>query len=343
MALDNINIFGKDQKYSKKSRHLTRESKLKKNRLRILDCTIRDGGLINNHCFERRFVREVFSAVSESGADWIELGYRNSTALNPSPKSGPYKHLDDKEINRVTSGMASRIKIAVMVDVGRVDVNDVKPCEQSPVDMIRVATYVKDVEEAVLLTRDFADKGYETAVNIMAISRDRGPELNAALDRINDESPADVVYIVDSFGALKPGATAELVQRFISRLPGKAVGFHGHNNLQLAFANTLEAIRHGAGYVDGTVFGMGRAAGNCPLELLIGHLEESRHDLGPLLALIEGEVLPLLRTMEWGYIIPYALTGMLNLHPRPAMKLRQGAAKDEFKSFFESLKNEMGH
>jgi 4-hydroxy 2-oxovalerate aldolase len=271
--------------------------------------------------------------------DCIELGYRNSKSLLPAGEYGLYKYSNDNDIRDITGGVASKLNVSLMADAGRVEVNDVKPADQSPVHMIRVAAYVKDAAEAVKLTRNFANKGYETTINIMAISRDRGPELTSALQRISEESPAGVVYIVDSFGALKPGDTAELVDRFKACLPGKAVGFHGHNNQQLAFANTLEAIRQGASYADGTVFGMGRAAGNCPLELLIGHLDDPRYELGPVLDLIAKEILPLRETMEWGYIIPYALTGLMNLHPRSAMALRKGQSRDEYRSFYESIRD----
>jgi len=205
------------------------------------------------------------------------------------------------------------------------------------VDMIRVATYVAGMDEAIDMTADFDAKGYETTINVMAVSKESDYDLDKALHRIWEESPARTIYIVDSFGALVPKETGRLVDRFRAALPGKRIGFHGHNNQQLALANTLTAIDHGAVDVDGTVFGMGRAAGNCPLELLLGRLAERKADLGPILDLIADLFIPLREKVEWGYIIPYALTGLLNKHPREAMKLRDSAEKDAYREFYERL------
>ena len=306
--------------------------------LRVLDCTIRDGGLMNNHYFDDRFVREVYKALSQAGVDYMEMGYRNSKELFSIEEYGAWKFCDDDAICRVTDGMESEMKISIMVDVGRVNVADVKPVGESPVDMIRVASYVKDIDKAIFLTNDFAAKGYETTINVMAISRDRGPELDEALHQIREESQARVIYIVDSFGALYQEPVESLVKRFKGILDNKEIGFHGHNHQQLAFGNTIEGIIHGANYVDGSVYGIGRAAGNCPLELLVGFLKNPKFDLRPILDLISTEFIPLREEIEWGYVIPYALTGMMNEHPRTAMALRSSDKKEDYREYYESLK-----
>jgi 4-hydroxy 2-oxovalerate aldolase len=268
--------------------------------LRVLDCTIRDGGLMNNHYFDDRFVREVYKALSQAGVDYMEMGYRNSKELFSTEDYGAWKFCDDDAIFRVTDGIESETKISIMVDVGRVNVDDVKPVGESPVNMIRVASYVKDIDKAIYLTNDFAAKGYDTTINIMAISRDRGPELDEVLHQIREESQARVIYIVDSFGALYQEPVELLVKRFKRILDNKEIGFHGHNHQQLAFGNTIEGIIHGANYVDGSVYGIGRAAGNCPLELLVGFLKNPKFDLRPILDLISEEFIPLRERIEWG-------------------------------------------
>jgi len=223
--------------------------------IKVLDCTIRDGGLINNHDFDSRFVKEVYKAVSAAGVDYIELGYKNSKELFSPKEYGTWKFCDDEEIQKVIEGVESGTKISVMVDVGRVKLDDVKPKKDSPVDMIRTAAYVKDIDKAIFMVNHFADKGYETTINIMAISRDMGPELTEALHQIEEESKVNVVYIVDSFGALYQEPTEHLVKEFKDILKTREVGFHGHNNQQLAFGNTIEAIIHNANYLDATVYG----------------------------------------------------------------------------------------
>ena len=308
-------------------------------KIKVLDCTIRDGGLINDHQFDRRFVREVYKAISASGVDYMEMGYKNSKKLFSSKEYGLWKFCEDDEIRKVIDGVESKVKISVMTDVGRVDMEDVKPKSESPVDMMRVASYVKDMDKAIYMVNEFVEKGYETTINIMAISRDQGPELDEALHQIEEESKVDVVYIVDSFGALYQEPVEHLVKKAKSILKTREVGFHGHNHQQLAFGNTIEAIIHDANYLDGTVYGIGRAAGNCPLELLIGFLKNPKFDIRPILDLISNEFIPLRKKIEWGYIIPYAISGMMNEHPKAAMALRKSEKKENYREFYESLTN----
>jgi 4-hydroxy 2-oxovalerate aldolase len=305
--------------------------------IKVLDCTIRDGGLINNHDFDLRFVREVYKAVSAAGVDYIELGYKNSDKIFSCDEYGAWKFCKEDDIKRVTEGIESKTKISVMGDIGRVDMNHIVPAKESPIDMMRVASYVKDIDKAITFVNTFSDLGYETTINVMAISRDRGPELEEALQQIEEECKAQVIYIVDSFGSLYQESTADLVKRFKAILKTKEIGFHGHNNQQLAFGNTIEAIIHGANYLDATVYGIGRAAGNCTLELLLGFLKNPKFDLRPILDLISKEFVPLREKIEWGYIIPYAIAGMLNEHPKAAMALRDSEGKDNFRKFYESL------
>lgn len=305
--------------------------------IKVLDCTIRDGGLINNHDFDRRFVRAVYKGISAAGVDYIELGYKNSKKLFSSAEFGLWKFCDDEEIRCVIEGVESRTKISVMVDVDRVDLEDIKPKSESPVDMVRVACYIKDIDKAIFMVNDLAAKGYETTINVMAISVDQGPELDEALHQVEAESRANVLYLVDSYGALYQEPVEHLVKKAKAILKTKEVGFHGHNNQQLAFGNTIEAIIHNANYLDATIYGLGRAAGNCPLELLVGFLKNPKFDIRPVLDLISQEFIDLRNKMEWGYIIPYAIAGMMNVHPRAAMALRKGAKKEDYREFYESL------
>lgn len=305
--------------------------------IKVVDCTIRDGGLINDHYFDDEFVREVYKAISASGVDYMEIGYRCSKSIMSPDKFGKWKFCEEDTIKRAIKGVKTNTKLSVMVDIGRVEKDDILPCKDSVVDMIRVATYVKDVDKAIDLAKDAADKGYETTINIMAISRALDNELDEALDQIERESKVIAVYIVDSFGALFSENVHYLAEKYKKYLKTKEVGIHAHNNQQLGYANTIEGIRKGCNFVDGTVYGIGRAAGNCPLELLIGFLKNPKFDIRPILDVISKEFIPLREKMEWGYLIPYAITGMVNEHPRAAMALRKTENKDEYREFFESL------
>jgi len=170
--------------------------------IRVFDCTIRDGGLINKHDFDLEFVRQVYKGLSLAGIDYMEVGYKNSRELFDPKEFGPWKFCDDEDLKRVIDGIESNIKISVMADVGRVDMENIAQAAESPVDMIRTACYAKDVDKAIAMTNEFHDKGYETCINIMAISRNQPSELEEALHQVEEESKADVLYLVDSFGSL---------------------------------------------------------------------------------------------------------------------------------------------
>jgi 4-hydroxy 2-oxovalerate aldolase len=305
--------------------------------IKVLDCTIRDGGLINDHYFDDKFVREVYKAISASGVDYMEIGYKCSKNIMSPDKFGKWKFCDEDEIKRAIEGVESNTKLSVMIDVGRVEKDEILPCKDSVVDMIRVATYVKDVDKAIDLANDAADKGYETTINIMAISKALDNELDEALQQLEKQSKVIAVYIVDSFGSLYCENIQYLANKYKSFLKSKEVGIHSHNNQQLAYANTIQGIIEGCNFVDGTIYGIGRAAGNCPLELLLGFLKNPKFDLRPILDVISKEFIPLRKKIEWGYVIPYAITGMFNEHPRAAMELRKSDKKENYMEFYESM------
>lgn len=310
--------------------------------IKVLDCTIRDGGLINDHRFEDKFVRAVYVACSAAGVDYVELGYQASKKQYGPDKYGKSKFCDEDFLREITEGVEPRAKIATMVDIGRVELEEIRPKKDSVVDLMRVACYIKDVDKAIAYVNHLSEKGYETTVNIMAVSTALFPDLEEALAQLA-ESPVKAVYVVDSFGALFSEQIHYLVKLYGKYLwpKKKEVGIHSHNNQQLGFANTIEAIREGANYLDGTIYGLGRGPGNCPLELLLAFLKNPKFKLDPILEIIEKEFLPLLNKIEWGYIIPYMITGILNQHPRSAIALRAGKDKDKFAQFYRGLLNDI--
>jgi 4-hydroxy 2-oxovalerate aldolase len=311
-------------------------------KIKVLDCTIRDGGLINDHYFTDKFVREVYRALSESGIDYMEMGYRSSRQLYPDKDFGAWKYCDDEKIREITEGIESNLKLSVMVDAHRVKEQQFGPVDESPFKMVRVATYVKDMDKAIELVNRCHDLGYETTVNIMAISKEIEPDLVEALDQLA-ASPVDVVYVVDSFGALYCEQIEYLVKLYRKHLPEpKAIGVHCHNNQQLAFSNTIEGIIHNANYLDASLYGIGRGPGNCPLELLIGFLKNPKFKLSPILRVIEEQMLPMQKDIEWGYLIPYMITGMLNEHPRAGIAVRKTADKDKYAKFYEEIRDVTG-
>ena len=305
--------------------------------IKVFDCTVRDGGLINDHYFTDDFVRAVYQALSKSGVDYMEFGYRSSRELFPPKDYGAWKYCDDEKIRQVIDGIESDIKISVMVDSYRVKEQQFAPADESPVDMFRAATYARYIDSAIELINKCHDLGYETTCNIMAISKEIEPDLVEALDQLA-KSPVDVVYVVDSFGALFCEQIEYMVKLYQEHLPGKTLGVHCHNNQQLAFANTIEGIIHGANYVDGSLYGIGRGPGNCCLELLVGFLKNPKFNLTPILKILQDYMIPMRKEIEWGYIIPYFVTGILNEHPRSAIAYRKTEDKDKYAEFYEKMR-----
>ncbi len=306
--------------------------------LKTVDCTIRDGGLMNKSQFSLKSVRAVFKAVCDAGVDYVELGYRNSDKYFSREKYGAWRFCDEKDLRAAVEGIdQGETKIAVMMDAHKSFADDILPKEQSVVDLIRVATYVKDVDKAIYIANAAMEMGYEAAVNIMSVSIEGGKFLDEALHQIEEETKVKVVYIVDSFGALYSEEVDFFLDKFQSIIKTKEVGVHFHNNQQLAFANTIQGIIRNANYVDGTLLGLGRGAGNCPLELLMSFLKNPKFKIFPLIEVIQNEIRPLQKTLAWGYHIPYMLTGVLNRHPLPAMEWLEKEEPDSFVDFYREI------
>jgi len=308
--------------------------------IKVLDCTIRDGGLMNNHQFTNELVRKVYQAANEAGVDYIELGYKADESQFDRSQYGPMKFCSEKDIEPIVQGIEKQAKLSVMVDIGRVDPDSIIPKSESYIDMMRVASYVKDIDKAIDLVNQLNGKGYETTINIMAVSHAREFDLDEALQQVEKESAADVVYLVDSFGALYSEQIAYLAKKYKSLMPSKEIGIHAHNNQQLAFANTIEAIINNVNYLDGTIYGIGRAAGNCPLELLLGFLKNPKFDLRPILGVIGSDFIKIRQEIEWGYHIPYMITGVLDVHPRFGMALLNSDKRNDYQEFYDKLINE---
>ncbi|ALC91518.1 nucleoid-structuring protein H-NS [Bacillus sp. FJAT-18017] len=305
------------------------------NKCKILDCTIRDGGLVNNWDFSVEFVQDLYNGLSDAGVEYMEIGYKNSPKLLNATEPNPWRFLDDNFLKEIIPEKKFT-KLSALVDIGRVDPNDILPREESILDMIRVACYIREVDKGLELVQMFHDLGYETSLNIMALSSVPESQLIKAFELVK-ASPVDVVYIVDSFGSLDPADIEHQVNKFKAMLPNKQLGIHTHNNMQLAFANTLSALRNGVTFLDSSVYGMGRAAGNCHTELLVSYIQKTSYELKPVLGVIEKHMLDMRQRWEWGYIIPYMISGVLNEHPRVAMSYRDSANRDKFVDFYDKV------
>lgn len=314
--------------------------------LKVLDCTIRDGGLINDSQFTFDEVKAVYEACVEAGVDYMEIGYKNSPDEFPKSKYGPWRHCFEEDLRKATgdhSPEKTGLKLVAMADAGgKSDWKaQILPKKDSVLSMIRVACYAHQISEAAEMVHHCNELGYETSLNIMAISTVKDAEIDEAL-KIARTTPAGVVVVVDSYGSLYREQIDHLVRKYQKALhgTGKEVGVHTHNNLQLGFANALEAIILGCNRVDATLMGLGRGAGNCPMEILLGFLRNPKFKLRPIIKVIQETILPMKARYDWGPSIPYVLSGHWNIHPRSAMAFREGKTPDDYISFFDQMRTE---
>lgn len=307
--------------------------------IKAFDVTMRDGGLVNNFGFTDEFVKDLYQTNIKAGVDYMEFGYKASKEMFNPEEFGKWKFSDDEHIRAIVGDNDTDLKIAVMADVGRCDYKkDILNRSDSPIDMIRVATYIHQIPAAIDMIEDAHRKGYETTCNIMAISTAQENDWKAALEMIG-KSSVDVIYIVDSYGSLFPEQIAricDLYGEFAAKY-NKQIGMHAHNNQQLAFANTIEAVGDGVNYLDATYGGLGRGAGNCAMELLLSFLKNPKYNLYPALQFIEKHITRLkAEGLLWGFDIPYMLTGVMNQHPRSAITFTN-EKKTDYTGFYNMI------
>lgn len=307
--------------------------------IKVVDATLRDGGLVNDFYFPEGFEKALYEANLKAGVDYMEFGYRADKEMFDVNKFGPCKFSSDDFIRSVVGENDTDLKIAIMTDVGRCNYKqDIQEKANSPVDLIRVATYTHQMPGALDMIEDAKKKGYEVSCNIMAISNAQESDLKVALDLLG-KSPVDIIYIVDSYGSLYPeqiARIADLYGEFAAKY-GKKLGMHAHDNQKLAFANTIEACGDGVDYLDATYAAMGRGAGNCAMELLMGFLKNPKFKLFPVIKFIEEYMNPMKEAgVRWGFDLQYLLTGVLNQHPRTAIQFTKDKRKD-YSEFYKEI------
>ena len=271
-------------------------------KIKILDCSIRDGGYLNDWKFTRKIVKNIYRAVSDAGIDFFEIGF-----LNPYDSTkGIWHHVTNKDIQDVTRNY-SGAKIGVMINFGKTKIQDVPDSDNTSIDMIRVAVHKNKIKEALAFCEQIKDKGYLVSIQMMGYSTLTGQEQHQVYSWLRD-SDIDYAYIADSYGSLKENELKTLLQPLLN-IPNIKIGFHAHNNLQYAFANVLTAINMGIDIVDGSIAGRGRGAGNLPIELLVAEMEHrgQKYNSKPLYIHIDKNYPD--------YNLQYALSGIYNVHP----------------------------
>lgn len=310
--------------------------------IKVVDATLRDGGLVNNFHFQDDFVKALYQANIKAGVDYMEFGYKCDKEMFDVNQFGKWKFCNDDDIREIVGENQTELKLAVMADVGRCNYkNDIINKADSPIDVIRVATYLHQIPAAVDMIEDAVKKGYQVTCNIMAVSTGQEGDIRAALEMIG-QSPADVIYIVDSYGSLYPEQIAritDLYKEYADKYK-KKLGIHAHDNQRLAFANTIEAVGDGVDWLDGTYMAMGRGAGNCAMELLLGFLRNPKYNIYPAISFVEKYMKPMqAEGTVWGYDLQYLVSGLLNQHPRAAIAFTKDKRTD-YAEFYKEMNSQ---
>lgn len=285
----------------------------------ILDCTIRDGGYYTEWDFDDKLVKTYMESMQHMPVDILEIGYRS----NPqNGYLGKYFYFPDYAIEEI--GKMNRTKkLSLMFNEKEVRPGDLpkllsglKPY----VSLIRLAVDPENLERAVVLADAIKQQSFEVGFNVMYMSK--YAENQSFLDKLKLlNGKVEYLNIVDSYGGMFPDQTAKLVAKVKANCNVK-LGFHGHNNLELAFANTLAALDAGCEIVDATVLGMGRGAGNLKTELLLTYMASNglaEFDFNKLAELIEVWT-PLHQQHEWGTNLPYMVSGANSLPQKDVME-----------------------
>jgi len=286
--------------------------------MKILDCTLRDGGYYTNWDFDREHVKTYLKSFNSLPVDYLEVGYRNPQLKD---YNGEYYYCPPQTLRFLKKH--SNKKLAIILNEKDISIDMVDmlldPC-QGIIDMVRMAIDPVNFLRAIELAQEVKAKGFEVAFNVMYMSTwDNHPEMMDKLQCL--DGTVDYFYLVDSFGGVFPEDVKSTLQKVRARTNVK-IGFHGHNNLEMALANTLVAIEEGVDIVDATITGMGRGAGNLKTELLLTVLNQKNNievDFNPL-----SEVTAVFQDLQdeykWGTSLPYMVSGASSLPQKQVME-----------------------
>ncbi len=290
--------------------------------IQVLDCTLRDGGYINNWNFGFSSIVNIISKLQHANVNIIELGFITKYTLNDENLSKFNSFSMLEKFRKIKNNQSIWV---CMINYGEFVIEDVPNANDSLVDGIRVAFHKKDMINALHFSNLLIDKGYKVFIQPMVTSIYSDFEFFELIKSVNKIKPY-AFYLVDSFGFMNEHNLKEMVIKANNALDSNIkLGFHSHNNLQLSFSNASAFISFNSGrdlIIDATLFGMGRGAGNLNIELIIDFLnKKSQKDhylIEPVLELIDVIINPIFLNKRWGYSLPYYLSAKTNTHPNYA-------------------------
>ena len=291
------------------------------NNIHILDCTLRDGGYCNEWRFGFENEKKITNGLLEANVEIIECGFLTNRVLY-DPDVTKFTTLD--EVAKIIPENREGKIFVVMMNYGEYNVDDLPPYDGSSIDGIRIAYHKKNRYEALELCKKIKDKGYLVFIQAMVSLSYSDEEFLETINIVNGFKPY-AFYIVDSFGMMKGKDLTRLFYMVEHNLDFDIwIGFHSHNNMQLAYSNAqkLTTVQSNRNLIiDSSIYGMGRGAGNLNTELFVDYLNENagkNYQLKPLLTLIDEILNEFYQRNYWGYSLPNYISASHNAHPNYA-------------------------
>lgn len=291
----------------------------KGNNVSLLDCTLRDGGYVNDWEFGHGTITGVYKRLEAAGVDYIEVGFlddRRPFDINRTIM--PNTEAINKVFSNVKKGHAVPI---AMIDFGTCSIDSIGPADSTFIDGIRVIFKKERIEQALPFCKAIKEKGYKLFIQAISITAYSDMEMLQYIEKINEVKPF-AFSIVDTYGLLDNKSMTRYFHLIDDNLdPEIVMGYHDHNNFQLAYSNTMRFLSMDTDrrrVVDSSVYGMGKSAGNCTTELLAMHLNSYYHknyDLNEVMEIVDTFMMPIWQKIYWGYKYEFYISAMQRVHP----------------------------
>lgn len=317
------------------------------NRVNLLDCTLRDGGYVNNFNFYKKPIKSIISKLSQSSIEIIECGFLKSNAFNK-----------DKSLFGSVEAISDYLPVShgnnmyvAMIAYGDISLDEISACDGNSITGIRLTFHENQIDEAFDFANGLSKKGYKVFIQPVGTAFYTDKMLLELIERVNNFNPF-AFYIVDTLGTMYPNDLLRMFYLVDNNLKSDIkVGFHSHNNLQLSFSNAQELISIDSKreiIIDSSIFGMGRGAGNLCTELITRYINENiedKYDLIPLLEIMDEYIMPIYSVHPWGYSAPYYIAAINNCHPNYATFLinKQTLRIRDINSIIKSIPLENKH
>lgn len=306
--------------------------------IQVLDCTFRDGGYYNSWNYTDEVISNYFHALKHSGIDIVELGLRS---WRKKAFTGPFAYTHDEFIKSLD--YPKNMKIAVMINSSEYMDSEKQVIEQrlqfsfqskanSPVDIVRIAAHFSELDTISPMIKWLHGQGYRVFLNIMQIANYSEDEISKKVAKIALIDELEVLYFADSMGSMNPREISKMVETLRINWKGE-LGIHTHDNMGNAVQNSMEAIRLGVKYIDSTILGMGRGAGNAKTERLLLEINREGHKPGAyhpeaLFPIVLGDFKELQKQYDWGSSLLYHLSALYNIHPTYIQEIVQNNEGD---------------